>query len=294
MIQVNFVKSCKVIDDDILNTSDHLPVFVELFYNLEKHNAVHVYLERRNWPKCDKMLYCKSLECIMSKLPRLSNDNTRKDDITTYSDSIQQSIRTAVNSSVPKYVFKPYKRPYWDDELSRAHSYQKQLRLVWISAGRPRGMQHDIYRQYKDAKKVFGKLLHSKEEEFNRKRFTDIDNRFDIDNLSIWKILRHNSEKDSPLHHVTRNGTIYSTPCELRELWKDHFSTLLNEQPEESELYDNEFKNYVNSAIDQMMSTYSSSIDNTGILEVPFTVSEVAQVCRGMPNNKAAGYDGLS
>jgi hypothetical protein len=87
----------------------------------------------------------------------LSLDNPN--DIDKYLRELQQSILAATESTVPKCEFKPYRRPYWDEELRYAHSLQKTLRLAWIEKGSPRGMEYQSYSNYKKANDIFRNIL---------------------------------------------------------------------------------------------------------------------------------------
>ena len=112
---------------------------------------------------------------------------------------------------------------------------------MWISEGKPRGMEHNGFRNYKTAKDNFRKLLREKQEHFSQSKFTVIENNFDIDTSSIWKFLRRQKGVSDSMHSIHQNGTLHSSPDELRDLWHDYFSSLLNEQPEDAVRFDAEF-----------------------------------------------------
>ena len=42
---------------------------------------------------------------------------------------------------MPKY--KPYLRPKWTPQVKSLHNTERRLRKLWISEGRPRGMEHE-------------------------------------------------------------------------------------------------------------------------------------------------------
>ena len=49
----------------------------------------------------------------------------------------------------------PYVKPYWTSGVKRAHDNARLKRKLWIENGKPLGMMHDSYKNYKTAKKEF-------------------------------------------------------------------------------------------------------------------------------------------
>ena len=115
----------------------------------------------------------------------------------------------------------------------------------------------------------------------------------ELDFSKLWKYLRKQKQSNSGqgVHCINHQGKLYSTPIELRDFWRSHFTNLLNEQPEESTLFDNEFKQDTTAKVVDMMNTFVKYSDNTGVLNTEFSVDEVTKVCKGLPNGKAPGLD---
>jgi hypothetical protein len=72
-------------------------------------------------------------------------------------DTIAENI-ILCSKSFPKKKYRKYMKPYWSIELSQCHEEMKQAREVWCRAGRPRGINHKEYANYKSAKTKFRKL----------------------------------------------------------------------------------------------------------------------------------------
>ena len=73
-------------------------------------------------------------------------------DIDNMLNTLQDLIRKSMDQFIPITKSCPYKRPYWDNDLTEQHNNQKALRRVWISEGRPRGKHFHSFSMYKAAK----------------------------------------------------------------------------------------------------------------------------------------------
>jgi endonuclease/exonuclease/phosphatase family metal-dependent hydrolase len=197
MDYMSVISYCSVYDDDCSNTSDHVPILLCIDHNVTRY----VFKQRLvyNWEKCDTMQYGQVVrEQISNQLSDFTIHNSA--DIDMYLIKLQECLIVAMTQCVPTATKCPYKRPYWDNELGAAHKLQKSKRQVWISNGRPRGMDYDCYREYKLSKKTFGKLLHSKHTSFEQKRFENIENKFDMDSRAIWKYIKSNKGDRANIH----------------------------------------------------------------------------------------------
>lgn len=81
----------------------------------------------------------------------------------------------------------------WTMNLS--HYTKLNYRTVWISEGRPRGMEHESYKTYKQSKRVFSKELTLKELEYEQNKLGELQKSEDVDIRKFWRYIR--SHKDS-------------------------------------------------------------------------------------------------
>lgn len=51
--------------------------------------------------------------------------------------------------TTPVSRYKPYLKPEWTPKLKQLHDMKRQKRRIWISEGRPRGMCHESYKEYR-------------------------------------------------------------------------------------------------------------------------------------------------
>ena len=245
---------------------------------------------RYNWSKSDPLMFTQNLRSALVEAGDLTINC--ENEIATYTERIKDIIISTVEASVPKRRFRPHVRPYWDEQLKVLHNEQSRLRHVWIDEGRPRGPSYVSYVRYKVAKRQFSKALHEKQLIFYQKEYEHIEHSAQTNVSNLWK---HVKPKDGgSTYTIKHNDIIYSSPDELGKLWKQYYTTLLNEQPSEASRYDNEHQEYIRREIEHLNRTNNITDDVTNTLTHDFTVNEVANLCKRLPNNKAAGHDSIT
>lgn len=288
----NFIHGCKVWEYEALNTSDHAPVQLSMNYNIKR--VVPKGRVLYDWPRADKYKYSNTLDMLISQEGHLVSEPNTIQDIDLYANALTQCLINATQISVPCKKHCPYKRPYWDSDLKIVYAEQKSKRRAWVALGKPRGMHHGSYKEYKVAKRAFGKLLLKKETEHELAKYNNIDQMADIDSRKFWKLTRSKNNSYIGNHAIDYNGKTYSEPDDLKDVWCTYYKELLNEQLVESKLYDNEFCQNIDESVNLMERTYSKSSDNTGVLSFPITEYELTNLCKEFHNDKAAGFDGIT
>ena len=206
------INNCKVYGDETLNASDHVPINVNISYNITRYEQCSRKSYR--WHKCDKTIYQSTLN------DELCKDNTHIvkantiNNIDVMLSDIQNSVMNATIKAVPSVVYKGYRRLYWDEDLKAAHARQKHLRSIWIAHGQPCGRQFLTFLQYKSAKSEFRRLLLIKQIRFRSNECAKIDANYQLDSKSIWKHLRHHKFGNEPntLHRIKHDVQEYSSP----------------------------------------------------------------------------------
>jgi len=108
--------SCNIIDDDALNTSDHLPVTLNMTYSIERYD-MHVR-SVTNWDDSTYYDdYAKFLETLLPDTPTLQSS----------ADEQCQLITTSIHRAsaiIPTKPFHKHVKPYWDNDVKEAHTKQ--------------------------------------------------------------------------------------------------------------------------------------------------------------------------
>ena len=281
---------CFVFEEQALNSSDHLPIYLNFTCNLIQFRP-SMKFKGYDWNKCDIQKYSQALRGNLSMDTDYVINNEA--DIDEYAGHIQRAIISAMDTCVPQRVYKPYVRPFWDNDLRSLHKEQLVQRQIWLRDGKPRGMHFNSYYQYKKAKRLFSKTFEKKQLAYYQEQYELVERQTNTDMKTLWKQIRRNNAPSST-SSISHEGTQYNSPHELCKLWRSHFNGLLNEQKEETDLYDAEHLNYLHQKIEQIRSISNESDDATGTLTDKFTVNDIANACKNLPNNKAAGYDSIS
>uniref|UniRef100_A0A8W8JMS3 Uncharacterized protein n=1 Tax=Magallana gigas TaxID=29159 RepID=A0A8W8JMS3_MAGGI len=93
--------------------------------------------------------------------------------------------------------FKPYLRPEWTPEVKHLHDRERQMRNIWLIEGRPRGMVHDSYKNYKKAKREFRNKLNAEHDRYMTSVFHDIDQASECDVWLFWKLVKRQRPRNT-------------------------------------------------------------------------------------------------
>ena len=115
-----------------------------------------------------------------------------------------------------------------------------------------------------------------------------------MDANSFWRFIRRKKHKQDNYHNIVDGTETYTMPCEQAGMWKHHFSKLLNESTEENDLYDLEWKSYIDEAVHQISLNSESGSSPDGVDMSPFTFGEITEILPSLPNGKAPGLDMLA
>jgi dipeptidase len=110
----------------------------------------------------------------------------------------------AMRQCVPVSQRCPYKKPYWDSDLTEAHALQKYKGKLWLLDGRQIGWDHETYRTYKGAKKCFAKLFKAKHIQYEQARFESAEYAYDKYSQSLWKLIKSGNSSFN-LHSIVHN-----------------------------------------------------------------------------------------
>ena len=76
-------------------------------------------------------------------------------DAKSFYDKLTSILVETAEESIPVNSYNPHTKPYWSKNVKTAHKREREARKVWVSQGRPRGMQFKTYSDYKRAKRDF-------------------------------------------------------------------------------------------------------------------------------------------
>ena len=286
---MNTVTKCQVEDDHSLNTSDHQPVTVHINFNVPRYN----YDSRKTyqWNNVDVELYKSTLNQHIDQHNMFDRAISSTKDVDHYYSDIIGILQDVSDVAIPMRECCKYKKSFWDSELGDKHKQQKLQRSVWIHEGKPRHPDNMSYKKYKHAKRLFAKTYASKMNAHEEKRLYDMQKFEKIDSKRFWRIVARRKEHSDSFHSILHNDVQYNNPQELLLLWCEHFSILLNENPEEHTLPDDDFKRHIEQEVRDMHDQYDKHKENRYSRLGDVTMQEVKALCQSLPPRKAPGVD---
>ena len=76
-------------------------------------------------------------------------------DIEKLNTATTDLLLTASYETIQTKNFNSKWRPYWTSEVRETHKAARDKRKLWINEGMPRRIQHESFRNYKAAKRLF-------------------------------------------------------------------------------------------------------------------------------------------
>lgn len=287
------VTFCKVFnDEDILSSSDHLPIHVTIQYHDSAPNTPKPldYPGYVKWyTATDEMLKSYSSK-LDRKLEHLANLELRTaDDIENAYLSMILSMQNAAIQSIPKTKYNPYTKPYWSKQVKDAHTRSRNARSKWIQAGRPHYPDNESYRFYKECKNSFRSCQRQASEKLINDGFRELESAAEIDIRLFWYLLkiRKTDRKQPSCVELKLNGGVIETPQEVTDAFAGHYETLYTP---DDKLIDETCKENITSKINMYIETSKQNSDN-GLLDSPITEYELNSAIKLLKRRKAAGTD---
>ena len=283
--------TCEVLKDNVLNTSDHYAIRVEL--NLEclpsmvtcprldgrvrwnKPNVINKYHDL-----VDRKTY------DLSTVFRSSPKNPKNID-----ECISQMVHTLTSASaeLPHTKFKKNVRPYWDPTLTELKRVKVRCHRIWRDAQRPRG-EDQLYLNHKQARKNFMNELRQVQKDYERREIDEIIYAAHSNKNKFWKKVRKSRQSSQNDVYAIRqpSGKVVYDNESVVNVWRDHFEQI--SLPRESPNFDP--VHYEN--VTQQVKVWSEDNSDDDFLTEEFSVKEIRNGLKVLKKRKAAGCDGLT
>ena len=187
---------------------------------------------------------------------------------------------------LPSSKFNKAAKPYWCPELKRAHAQARHFRSVWLQLGRPRGIGHKSYVDYKSAKRMFRRLQRQCIDKYENTIFDKLNQAAHTDYRLFWKLLRSQGGSSFEVCNFLKvDGQSYSDSEVIVGFFKHFFGVFGSSQPEDdmSPAYEKELRRYLS----RPCSVHNQSLLNS------FELEELERAMGPLPRNKSPGHDGL-
>ena len=297
------VIKCEIINDELLNVSDHLPVSVTISVvnksdNLCTDSNKSVQHSKILWHKLNVTTigekYTNATHDVFLELYNDVNNAIVNIDIDLATNIITDNVLCISDKSLGRKhkAKKGNAKPFWSKELTSLCKLKKKAYSNWVSAGKPVDPQNTIFKDHVYSKKCFRKAFRQAEAKFRSGIEEKIDACNELDQRQFWYLLK--KDQKSRKQHGTMlrnlNGEIISDDTKILDMWREHFENL--GKPSEHQNFDDGFKSFVES---QVKKFNDSELEmDKPILADPITDVEVDAVCKKLKSGKCQDFTGLS
>ena len=289
------IKSCRVIQDECNNTSDHRPVTLVLDVGKLMPRTFEIETKSRlNWSKLKQedisRLYTGPVSRnIRELLVEVEHQNLRDGDIDKLFAEITAILLDA-DKNFPKKRFRKNIKPFWNSELTDLKKKKVFFYNEWKNLGRPRDPQNEAYCKYMQTKVDFMKRLRQLSKEYDDKEIAEVIKSTEVDYKFFWKALRKSrtSSMASVFSVKNKDGIVKHDIDGVLEVCFNHFNELST--PKHDPKYDDEHFKYVNNWVDN-----TAKLDDTDqFLEHAFSHAEMAKAMTKLHKGKSLGYDDVT
>ena len=296
-----FDKSCtvelglyKILQDGSLSiTSDHLPVIAHFDFHCTKHKLLLTNVKTPAWHKATDEELGTFRTLTDTRLRELNDRELHSfEDTQVFIQDLIHILRVSAAESVPFSGYNPHTRPDWTKNVKTLHDTERTKRRVWLAEGRPRGMQHLSYREYKRAKRQFRNALNVEHDKYMAATYKDIDDAAECDIRLFWRLTKRKRSRASRIYPEIRDdkGNLHCDPTGVREAFADFFEDLYALSTDDN--FDPLFKDTVEEQYTAFKSICENSAD--GLPGGLITADDIEPVTRKLKLRKAPGEDGIT
>ncbi|KAK3098283.1 hypothetical protein FSP39_017953 [Pinctada imbricata] len=283
------ISYCKIYEEgSFSDTSDHLPMLIEIDIECTPHKLVDISRKWPAWHKINDELKLKYELEVQTRISELSDTPlVTKEEIDSYCEILSNVLVVSANKILPCTTYNPHTKPYWTKDVKIAHKNEREKRLEWISAGRPRGMAYLEYAEYKRAKRQFRNCQQMAMEKYIEGVNIDIDNAAGCDVRLFWKLMKRLQPRDKRVYpEIIYKDVVANTPESVSGTFSRYYQDV--NSLTDDELFDNEHYKII---LDQYLDIKSNVTSSTNLPGGPIMEDEIHKCIRSLKNRKAPDVD---
>ena len=223
---LDLLTDCEILDDCALNVSNHRPVecciTVPPCFNscslVDDGERIPIKWNKVTSEETENYKILLSDQLSSVRVEPCSSPVSAIDNLYA---KLCKAITTASNQSFKKANYRPFLKPYWDDQLKNLHYSMRATRRDWICSGRPRDSTNTHYIKYKDAKRQFRHYHRHCAAQYLRKLNEEIDSAAELDSGHFWKLInkRKNRNGVSKCTEMKFGDITYRDPELIAKQW---------------------------------------------------------------------------
>ena len=164
--------------------------------------------------------------------------------------------------------------------MKRLHTREREERVKWLEAGRPRGLDNVLFRNYKIAKEEFRTAQRSANEEFIDKSIRDIEQAAECDIRLFWKLAKGKSKKQSESCQISHPNMVLSA---FESFYRDLSI------PKDNHQFDKSYTHETETTLNPLFANTSN--EHIDILDDEIMEDELASAISSLKTLKAPGWD---
>ena len=149
------IKAIRILEENITNTSDHLPLEVEFLRSDDQLREMNTKRTNICWRKASEEQIRMYRTLVEDKCAMLLSDQR------PCLQSVTAILMEAGEKTIPHTSYDRKLKPYWTDEVKKTNMHNKEARRKWLEAGRPRGVD-TRWKEYKKPKAIYRAAIRSK------------------------------------------------------------------------------------------------------------------------------------
>ncbi|CAC5385645.1 unnamed protein product [Mytilus coruscus] len=230
------------------STSDHLPVIACIELDENPHIDLNNFSKLPAWHKINKHSTKEYQDKLCAPLDILIQEAQNNDiDINLFYHNLVDTLINTAKETIPCNMYNPHTKPYWNADVKKAHTKERSMRRVWMQDGRPRGMQHESYFNYKRAKRDFRNIQKLANEHNIEETYDDINNAAECDIRLFWKRSKRHKPKHSKVcQQIKHNNIVHTSPDSICNAFANYFEDLYT--PADTSTFDDPTLNEMNKA----------------------------------------------
>ncbi len=275
-----------------VNHSDHLPVVVQLAVNPLHSSSIIMNTRRLNWKKVqpENSLYQTHLSAALGDVQKPRDMSHEA--VESYYHKLINCMTAAAQKTVPMRRYNKHLKPRWKTEVEQFHTEMLEKRKPWVDAGKPRSDSDPLYRQYKEAKRIFRRRLRQVMAQDERQLYEDLEERNpDTDAKSLWAHVRRKRGGVTTVgKEVLFGDKVLREPVDIANAWANHYEKIFTplQHPDFSVTFEDritgKWRRY-------LRDTYGKRCEE---LDRKIELTEVENCVKSLPIGKAGGSDNLS
>ncbi|CAG2237360.1 unnamed protein product [Mytilus edulis] len=272
------------------STSDHLPVIACVELDENPHIDLNNFSKLPAWHKINEHSIKEYQDKLCAPLDILIQEAQNNDiDINLFYHNLVNTLINTAKETIPCNMYNPHTKPYWNADVKQAHTKERNMRRVWMQDGRPRGMQHESYFNYKRAKRDFRNIQKLANEQYIEETYDDINNAAECDIRLFWKLIKRQKPKHSKVcQQIIHNNIVHTSPESICNAFANYFEDLYT--PADTSTFDDPTLNEMNKAYREIQRVCKADED----LYLPggiISCDDVSSIIKQLKRRKACGND---